>query len=131
MEVKLSPQTIEALAFVISGGSANHTTPMVGLYRSGPKLGPATSIFEFGSSPRLPALTECLIAVARGEDAQTLLPRIIEAAADPRDFVDVPEKLTSMVDYLSKYLSYDGLEHERSRAKHVPGRGGHAHAGDR
>jgi hypothetical protein len=114
MEVKLSPQTIEALAFVISGGSANDTTPMIGLYRSGPKLERFMRSFNVdfrvGSNSRLPALTECLIGVARDEDAQTLLPRIIEAAADPRDFLDAPEKLTSVVDYLNKYLAYDGLE---------------------
>lgn len=42
-----------------------------------------------------------------------LLPRIIEAAADPRDFPEAPEKLTSVVDYLNKYLGYDGLELRR------------------
>jgi Abortive infection C-terminus len=114
MEINLSPQTIEALAFVISGGSANETTTMVGLYRSGPKLErfmrSCNVDLRVGNSSRLPALTECLIEVARGMDAQTLLPRIIEAAADPRDFVDAPEKLTNVVDYLNKYLAYDGLE---------------------
>ena len=80
---------------------------------SSASCGPATSTFEFGSNSRLPVLTECLIAVARGEDAQTLLPRIIEAAADPRDFVDAPEKLASVVEYLNKYLGYDGLELQR------------------
>ena len=86
MEIKLSPQTIEALAFVISGGSANDSTPLIGLYRSGPKLErfmrSCNVDFRIGNSSRLPALTECLIQVARGEDAQALLPRIIEAAAD-------------------------------------------------
>jgi hypothetical protein len=117
MEIKLSPQTIEALAFVISGGSANDSTPMIGLYRSGPKLERfmrACNVdFRVGSSSRLPALTECLINVARGGEAQALVPRIIEAAADPRDFVDAPEKLTSVVDHLNKYLAYDGFELQR------------------
>jgi hypothetical protein len=57
MDVKLSPQTIEALAFVISGGSANDTTPMVGLYRSEPRLerimDRAMSTLQVGSSSRL------------------------------------------------------------------------------
>jgi hypothetical protein len=117
MDVKLSPQTIEALAFVISGGSANDTTPMVGLYRSGPRLErfmrSCNVALQVGSSSRLPALTECLIEVARGHEAQTLLPRIIEAAADPRDFLSAPEKLTGVVDCLNKYLGYDGLELRR------------------
>lgn len=117
MEVKLSPQTIEALAFVISGGSATETTPTVGLYRSGLRLErfmrKCNVDLQVGSNSRLPALIECLIEVARGEDAQTLLPRIIEAAADPRNFLDATEKLTSVVDYLNKYLAYDGLELQR------------------
>ncbi|WP_424124321.1 abortive infection family protein [Roseiarcus sp.] len=117
MEIKLSPQTIEALAFVISGGSANDSTPLIGLYRSGPKLErfmrSCNVDFRIGNSSRLPALTECLIQVARGEDAQALLPRIIEAAADPRDFADAPEKLTSVVDYLNRYLVQDGLALQR------------------
>jgi hypothetical protein len=117
MQIKLSPQTIEALAFVISGGSANDSTPLIGLYRSGPKLErfmrSCNVDLRVGSSSRLPALTECLIQVARGEDAQALLPRIIEAAADPRDFPDAPEQLTKVVDYLNKYLAYDGLELQR------------------
>jgi hypothetical protein len=117
MEVKLSPQTIEELAFVISGGSANDNTPVVALYRSGPKLErfmrSCNVDLRVGSNSRLPALTECLIDVARGEDAPKLLARIIEAATDPRDFLDAPEKLTSVVDYLNKYLGYDEVELRR------------------
>jgi hypothetical protein len=75
---------------------------MVELYRSGLRLErfmrTCNVDLQVGSNSRLPALTECLIQVARGEDVQTLLPRIIEAAADPRDFLDAPEKLTSVVD---------------------------------
>lgn len=117
MEIKLSPQTIEALAFVISGGSANDSRPTIGLYRSGPKLEQfmrsCNVDFRVGGSSRLPALTDRLIEVARGKDARTLLPHIIEAAADPRDFLEAPEKLTSVVDYLNKYFAYDGLELQR------------------
>ena len=54
---RTTPQTIEALAFVISGGSANDTTPMVGLYRSGPRLErimrPCNVDLQVGSSSRL------------------------------------------------------------------------------
>ena len=35
--MQISPQTIEALTLVISGGSGNDPTP-IGIYRSGPKL---------------------------------------------------------------------------------------------
>ena len=114
MDIKLSPQTIEALAFVISGGSFNDSRPMIGLYRSGPKLEQfmrsCNVDFRVGGSSRLPALTDRLIEIARGEEARTLLPHIIVAAVEPRDFLDAPEKLISVVDYLNKYLAYDGLE---------------------
>ena len=99
---------------MISGGSAYDVKPAVGLYRSGFRLEQFMRTcnvdFQVGSNSRLPALTECLIQVAQGEKAQTLLPRIIEAAADPRDFLDAPEMLTSVVSYLNKYLAFDGLE---------------------
>lgn len=114
MEIQLSPQTIEALASVISGGSANDPTPSVGLYRSGPQLErfmrSCNVDLRVGNSSRYPALTECLIQVARGPDAQRLLPRIIESAADPRDFVNEPEKHGAVLHYLNKFLAYDGLE---------------------
>ena len=117
MDIKLSPQTIEALAFVISGGAANDNAPMIGLYRSGPKLErfmrSCNVDLRVGNNSRLPALIDCLIEVARGQDADTLLPRIIENAADPRDFVDAPEKLTRVIDYLNNYLTFDGLELQR------------------
>ena len=36
--------------------------------------------------------------------------RVIEAVADPRDFLDAPEKHTAVVEYLNQRLSYDGYE---------------------
>jgi hypothetical protein len=117
MEIQLSPQTIEALASVISGGSANDPTPSVGIYRSGPQLErfmrSCNVDLRVGNSSRYPALTECLIQVARGPEAHRLLPRIIESAADPRDFVNEPEKHGAVLDYLNKFLAYDGLELQR------------------
>jgi hypothetical protein len=117
MHIELSPQMIGALAFAISGGSANDGVPPVGLYRSGPKLESfmrsCNVSLRIGSRSRYPALIECLTEVLRGPDAQELLPRIIERAADPRDFVTEPEKHKAVLDYLNRFLAYDGLELQR------------------
>jgi hypothetical protein len=37
MQIKLAPQSIEALAYIISGGS-NSDARVIGIYRSGPKI---------------------------------------------------------------------------------------------
>jgi hypothetical protein len=116
-QIRLSPQTIEALAFVISGGSANDSTPMVGFYRSGPQLErfmrSCNVDFKVGSSSRVPALTDRLIEINQQEDMQSQLLRVIETTADPRNFMNDPGKLTNVVDYLNKFLVYDGLELQR------------------
>jgi hypothetical protein len=66
-----------------------------------------------GSSSRYPALVSCLLDVAQCPDADKLLPRIIERAADIRDFVTEPEKFAAVIDYLNKFLRLDGLELQR------------------
>lgn len=114
MNIQLSPQTIEAIAFIISGGSQSDSTPMVGLYRSGPRLEQFMRTcnveMKIGSGSRYPTLVECLINVAKGPNADQLLPRIIERAADPRDFINEGNKLPAVIEYLNRYLHFDGLE---------------------
>lgn len=111
---RLSPQTIDALAEVISGGAFNDPNPSIGIYRSAPRLEKfmrACNVeFRVGQQSRLPALADCLIAINNGPDAAKVLPRIIESAADPRDFITEPEKLTAVVDYLNRFLALDGFE---------------------
>lgn len=113
-DLRLSPQTIDALAEVISGGSANDPTPPVGRYRSGPQLEKfmrsCNIDFRVGQQSRLTALANCLIAINNDSNATTVLKRIIESAADPRDFVTEPEKCTAVVDHLNRFLAFDGLE---------------------
>ncbi|PAQ06582.1 abortive infection family protein [Mesorhizobium temperatum] len=41
-----------------------------------------------------------------------MLKRIIESAADPRDFIKEPERHAAVVDYLNEHLFYDGLKLE-------------------
>ncbi len=111
--LRLAPQTIEALVDVISGGSGNDTTPPIGIYRSGPKLerymrqcGVTMSV---GSGSRLPTLTAAIMQTMEEGQAENLK-SIVEKAADPRDFIDQPEKLENVVGYLNRYLMHDGYE---------------------
>jgi hypothetical protein len=113
MHIKFAPQTIEALTLVISGGSANDPAPPIGIYRTGPALmsfmrGCNVRMSMFAGS-RVPALAAA-IEQANDEGDQTVLRCIAERAADPRDFLDAPEKLNAVLAYLNARLTYDGLE---------------------
>ena len=122
----LSPQTIDALAEVISGGSANNPTPPVGQYRSGPQLEKfmraCNNDFRVGQQSRLPALANCLIAINNGPDAAKVLTRTIERATDPWDSITEPEKLTAVVNHLNRVLAFDGLDlrHQGRKVVLVP-----------
>lgn len=65
-----------------------------------------------GTGSRLPTLVEA-IERANREGDQTILRSIIERAADPRDFLDDPERHGAVIDYLNARLSYDGLDLQR------------------
>lgn len=109
----LSPQAIDALATVISGGSAADSSEPVGIYRSGPKLekfmrGCGIDM-KIGSGSRVPTLTETLLRLHRSNEYSTLQ-KILESAADPRDFADTPSKHTEVLEYLNRFLWHDGLE---------------------
>lgn len=113
MHIHLSPQTIEALAQVISGGSGDSPEPPIGIYRSGPKLesfmrGCGIGM-HIGSGSRLPTLSSALEQANREGDPAKLR-TIIERSADPRDFADQPAKLQNVLTYLNARLRYDDLE---------------------
>jgi hypothetical protein len=116
MHIHLAPQSIEALATIISGGGGNDTAPPIGIYRSASKLesfmrGCNVSM-HVGNGSRLPALIDALERANLSGD-QIVLKNIIERAADPRDFTSEPEKLQRVIDYLNARLFYDGLELQR------------------
>lgn len=116
MHINLSPQSIEALAIVISGGGGNDTAPPIGIYRSASKLESfmrgCNVAMSVGSGSRMPALIEALERANRGQD-QTILKNIIERAADPRDFPSDPVRLQAVIEHLNARLVYDGLELQR------------------
>lgn len=109
----LSPQSVEALADIISGGSGMGETAPIDIYRSAAKLGSfmrnCNVDFQVIGS-RVPSLTERLLELNRSADAGSVMPRIIEAAADPRDFIHQPDRLQAVIEYLNGPLRFDGLE---------------------
>lgn len=111
----LGPQTIEAVADVISGGPGTYGPPPIGLYRSAYELGKfmrGCNVDFTVEGSRLPSLTTCLMDINRREDMQTMF-RIVEHAADPRDFIKEPEKGQKVLDHLNQFLAYDGYQLER------------------
>ncbi|MBC7103511.1 MAG: abortive infection family protein, partial [Parvibaculum sp.] len=45
-------------------------------------------------------------------DNDDLVERIVERAADPRDFITEPERHVAVLDYLNRHLAFDGLKLE-------------------
>ena len=110
MKIDLSDQSVDALAYIISGGAANDGEPPIGLYRQGWKL--KAWFVEFGikfeeSKSRFPATVEAIRFAAFVDD--DLVKRILEKAADPRDFIGQSEKHKAVVEYLNERIAYDGL----------------------
>ncbi len=112
MRIDLSDQSIDAVVEVISGGASNSYEPVVGLYRTGPKIqqwmGRFGLTIDLNSFSRVSATRTALIeAIATSESS--LIKSIIERAADPRDFVHDPERHAAVIDYLNRALIFDGL----------------------
>lgn len=113
MPFPLSPQSIDAIAEIISGGSGNDPNPPIGIYRSGPKIEKfmrgCNIDFSISGGSRVPTLIDCLLKINRGDEPEKKLSRIIEAAVDPRDFVHDPERHRIVIDHLNQALRYDGF----------------------
>ncbi|MBW8635584.1 abortive infection family protein [Hoeflea sp. WL0058] len=120
MPFPLSPQSIDAIAEVISGGGGNDPTPPIGIYRSGPKIEKfmrACNVDFRVSGSRVPSLVDCLLDINRGFEPSAVFPRVIEAAADPRDFAHDPPRHTAVLEYLNNALRYDGFELQQQGTK--------------
>jgi hypothetical protein len=52
------------------------------------------------------------------QDGQQFLTRIVEQVADPREYLDQPEKLDAVVDHLNRRLTLDGFELRRAGQRH-------------
>lgn len=121
MPFPLSPQAIDALADIITGGPGlGGGPPPIGLYRSGPQIEKfmrACNVAFSVSGSRVPSLVSCLIEINNGYEAEKVLPRIIEAAADPRDFTNDPPRHVAVLDHLNRVLRYDGFELQQQGLK--------------
>jgi len=109
-QLKLSPATIKALASAITGN-----LPDIGVYRSGPML---VEFFNWlgwndsygsGFPTRYYYVLEKLEEISRGSTPATFID-MFKQLLDPRDYIDNEDKLDRMVEYLNKYLKYDGYE---------------------
>ena len=114
MPFPLSPRTIDSIADIITGGPGmGGAPPPIGFYRSGPQIErfmrSCNLDFQVTGS-RVPSVVSYLIAVNNGVEPEKVLPRLIEAAADPRDFVSEPERHTAVLDHLNRNLQADGCE---------------------
>lgn len=113
MSLPFSPQTIEALVVVISGGlDSDPYEKRIGIYRTARDIesfmgGCGISMRVVGS--RLPSLVEALRS-ANEQYNETALRRVAELAADPRDFRDDPVRHAAVVAYLNDFLRPDGFE---------------------
>ncbi len=111
---RFSTQTITALAEVVTGGSASDSSPSIGHYRSGPKLerffGGLNVELRIGNASRVPTVLDVLQRENKQPDGQATIIQIIEAAVDPRDYLDDDDKLTAVVDYMNQRLRFDGFE---------------------
>ena len=121
MTIRLSPQTIEALADVISGGSNNDPTPPIGIYRQGWRIeafmrGHGAEM-AIGNGSRVSSLIAALAAAQERPDADAVMTRILEGAADPRDFAKDTERLDCVLKHLNTFLEFDGLKLEKRGLK--------------
>jgi hypothetical protein len=111
---RFSIQTITALTEIVTGGSANDRSPSIGHYRSGPKLerffGALNISLRIANASRVPSVHSVLQETACSRDGLQKIIRVIEAVADPRDYLDLPEKLAAVVAYMNKRLVFDGFE---------------------
>lgn len=108
-----SPQTIEALAMTITGGSfSGSANPVPSKYRAGWELeqffkGIEVS-FQIDNRSRVPAVRECLEDLNISNPAK--IEEAIQAICDPREYLDEEDDLREIVVYLNKRLKFDGFE---------------------
>jgi len=110
-----STQTIEALALVITGGSASAGGPLPGKYRSAWYLEQFFKgigvTFAVNNRSRVPAVRECLEGLNATDPGK--VEEAIHAVCDPRDYLDDEAGLDDVVKYLNKRLKFDELELQR------------------
>ncbi|WP_439605109.1 abortive infection family protein [Shinella sp.] len=119
MRIDLSEQSIDAVVEIISGGPANGISESIGLYRQGWRIEAWFKSlgvpFDLKAESRV-AATKTAMHAAMFIDPGTgeLMKKIVESAADPRDFINEPEQHNAVVEYLKGHLFFDGLKLEHA-----------------
>lgn len=118
--IKVSGQTIEALAEVLTGGSATASpdAPAYGPYRTGPEL--VRFFNQFGVHDKYPDSVGSRVSYARQRlssfNGTPAMGSLIEAVIDPRDFIGDPDiALETAIEYLNTFLQYDEFELVKAR----------------
>jgi len=110
----ISAQTLDALAEAITGGSANSSKPAIGRYRSAWHLErfmqDAGHAFTLSGGSRVPTVRLFLDELLAGHGGEAAISRLVEQVADPRDFINEPERHQAVLAYLNQYLVYDDAE---------------------
>ena len=116
MPIALSDQTIDALAEVISGGSANDSADSIGLYREGWKIKAWFKPFGVDVDLGKVAASRHQNGVAPGRILGQL--RLDEAnprtSSRSKGFHEGTERHAAVMDYLNRHLTFDGLRLEPS-----------------
>jgi hypothetical protein len=111
---KFSVQTITALIDVVTGGSGNDRRLPIGIYRSGPILeqflGAAGIELHIGTNSRVPSVRGVLMTANETDEERQSLKNLIEQVADPREYINCPDKEQVVFNYLNARLLGDGYE---------------------
>lgn len=118
--IRVSTQTIEALAEILTGGSATASpdSPRYGPYRSGPKL---VGFFnQYGVHDSYPDSVGSRVEYARERlssfNGTPAMASLIEDVVDPRGFIGNPNvTIETAVEHLNTFLHYEGLEVVKAR----------------
>ena len=117
-----STPSLTALVKVITGGPGFSNTVPIGVYRSGTELetffGGLGLDLRIAGQSRVPAVRELLLRTNARPDGKHLIAKVIEAAADPREYLNTPDKLETVVDYLNDRLRLDGFELRKIDKRH-------------
>ncbi|MFG1417760.1 abortive infection family protein [Xanthobacter sp. V0B-10] len=116
-KILLSHQSIEALAEIITGGPAGFGGAPIGIYRTHDRIGEffaaAGVSFQSEGLTRVRGTVRTLSGLVGDPSLEGKLRRVIESAADPRDFIHDADRHDAVLEYLNKHFDYDGLRLEK------------------
>lgn len=108
-----SVQTLTALVEVVTGGAGNSPKEPIGIYRSGTTLDMFLGVAGIKlNRSRLSSRVQIVrnaVLHANEENPEAII-KLIEQVADPREYLDCPEKTEVVVGYLNVCLRIDGYE---------------------